>query len=133
MVLQRNGNEVTITRDDGQILRRHISHIKKIPTINTPSREPSVTTSSLEEQHVENAFEAPSEEFIPRPGPSSASERDTTGERVQPLKLKKKEGVWRPAMTQLKEDGEGWLTAVRQITSGVKAAGRITRRYGVDA
>nr|CAH7757851.1 unnamed protein product [Callosobruchus chinensis] len=90
MVLQRNGNEVTITRDDGQILRRHISHIKKIPTINTPSREPSVTTSSLEQQHVDNAFEAPSEEFIPRPGPSRASKRDTTEERVQPLKLKKR-------------------------------------------
>nr|CAH7734251.1 unnamed protein product [Callosobruchus chinensis] len=69
--------------------------------------EPSVTTSTLEEQHVDNAFEAPSEEFIPRPGPSSASKRDTTGERVQPLKLKKKEEVWRPAMTQLTGDGEG--------------------------
>nr|CAI5841437.1 unnamed protein product [Callosobruchus analis] len=35
----RNGNEVTITRKDGQILRRHISHVKKIPTINIPTRE----------------------------------------------------------------------------------------------
>lgn len=89
-VLGRNDNEVTITNDSGHILRRHVTHLKKLPQ----SQELSDRKNSNNHDII------PDEPTIPSPQPlqpalTQPPEQPSDPEKIVPLKLKKMEGMWR--------------------------------------
>ncbi|KAJ8942230.1 hypothetical protein NQ314_010130 [Rhamnusium bicolor] len=117
-VLQMQGNEVTLLRD-GKILKRHVSHLKKVsgeteststsfplPHNNLPIL-PANTAGQLEEEEEEEEEEGrpgtssinPREEESSRGGGKGHQPTATISGEVQPLKLKKKDGVWQPMNT----------------------------------
>lgn len=91
-VTEKDDNEVTITKENGQTCKRHISHLKKLPnsTITNPHEITSNTNPNIlleppnqmpQSIHVESAEEI-------------QHEATTASEKIQPIKLKKMEGLW---------------------------------------
>lgn len=88
-VIERKGNEATLSGQDGQILKRHVSHLKKL------------TEPSMKDKHdkMRNVI---TQSSIPNPlstDPSTAqltgpNKEPTASDKLPPLKLKKMEGLW---------------------------------------
>lgn len=91
-VIEKKGDEVTIMKD-GKIFKRHTTHVKKLPKDSIENLEHpltiSVPTRSTEDAAVDRH---PPKEQI-----QDKEEDDSKKPKVPPLKLKKKEGLWRPA------------------------------------
>ncbi|KAJ8911692.1 hypothetical protein NQ315_017144 [Exocentrus adspersus] len=95
-VTKRNGNKALL-ESEGRIARRHVSHIKKIPT--------HTATASHD-----NKFHSPPPSTVTQPDnevlrePSSVTDgpdkevmsASPTAASVEPLRLRRKEGMWRP-------------------------------------
>ncbi|KAG5875425.1 hypothetical protein JTB14_005323 [Gonioctena quinquepunctata] len=90
VVTERRGNEVTVT-GDGKTIKRHITHVKRIPSITgtcvgTAESElagSSTTKDGSEHQEASNGNHSSKGEAI----------------RVEPLKLKRRDGMWEPVTT----------------------------------
>ncbi|KAG5866291.1 hypothetical protein JTB14_023254 [Gonioctena quinquepunctata] len=90
VVTERRGNEVTVT-GDGKTIKRHITHVKRIPSITgtcvgTAESElagSSTTKDGSEHQEASNDDHSSKGEAI----------------RVEPLKLKRRDGMWKPVTT----------------------------------
>ncbi|KAJ8949371.1 hypothetical protein NQ317_019521 [Molorchus minor] len=91
-VIHKEGNEVTVSREDGQVLKRHVSHVKKIP--EPIASQHACSTSS----NLHTIPESPVN-FNPNPIPSSDDttsmdqEEPPVPEKLPPLKLKKNGGI----------------------------------------
>ncbi|KAG5897166.1 hypothetical protein JTB14_020895 [Gonioctena quinquepunctata] len=90
VVTERRGNEVTVT-GDGKTMKRHVTHVKRIPSITgtcvgTAESElagSSTTKDGSEHQEASNDNHSSKGEAI----------------RVEPLKLKRRDGMWEPVTT----------------------------------
>ena len=118
-VIAKKGNELTLMNTDGQILRRHSSHVKKLPENNNSIEQPVVNNEVSSSTSISTSNEDPpalphadvSSKFSSRRSSSTnlniPLESNSTSEnlkrdesispRVTPIKLKKKEGLWRTA------------------------------------
>ncbi|KAG5893745.1 hypothetical protein JTB14_001389 [Gonioctena quinquepunctata] len=109
VVTERRGNEVTVT-GDGKTMKRHITHVKRIPSI-TGTYVGSMPTDSY---FVGNSkFHFPVSEAESELAGSSTTKdgsehqeasndnHSSKGEaiRVEPLKLKRRDGMWEPVTT----------------------------------
>ncbi|KAG5869545.1 hypothetical protein JTB14_018677 [Gonioctena quinquepunctata] len=89
VVTERRGNEVTVT-GDGKTMKRHITHVKRISSITgtcveteSESAGSSTTKDGSEHQEASNYNHSSKGEAI----------------RVEPLKLKRRDGMWEPVTT----------------------------------
>lgn len=89
-VIEKKGNEVTLQKD-GKTFKRHTTHVKKLPTETIQNCSPSSTMSGSTEptEDVEDNSTRKKEIQEPVINPDSKS-------RITPIKLKRKEGLWRP-------------------------------------
>nr|CAH7758770.1 unnamed protein product [Callosobruchus chinensis] len=110
-VLKRENNEITIRRADGHILKRHISHVKKVPTTDTDTQTqiiipeesrylPSQLQPLQQPMHPAQALQQPTESPLPEETSDVAlrDEAATSARRMEPMKLK-------PRMTPLVKYG----------------------------
>lgn len=99
-VTQKVGNEVTVSREDGQVFKRHITHVKKIPEL--PSNQNTCSTNTTldivsEKPVTQNPHGTPPPPLAAdqkKPG-QEEQEGLSASRRLPPLKLKKMEGLWR--------------------------------------
>ncbi|XP_018578310.1 uncharacterized protein K02A2.6-like, partial [Anoplophora glabripennis] len=95
-VTQKVGNEVTVSGGDGQVYKRHISHVKKIPEL--PSDQKACSTNTTLDIVSEKSA-TPNPHGTPPPSAADQDKSDqedpvdlSAPKRLPPLKLKKMEG-----------------------------------------
>ncbi|XP_044760910.1 uncharacterized protein K02A2.6-like [Coccinella septempunctata] len=98
-VLRREGNELTLIRDS-KIVKRHVSHTKKVSqeeSLERPStREEESTTSERDQAEADQGSQNTT---IADANPPTGRPSHPDQSRVEPLKLIRKEGLWRPAIS----------------------------------
>lgn len=87
VVTEKNGNEVTLV-GNGKTMKRHISHVKKIPS--TPTSSPQSPSNQIPESATNENEDARRAEAA---SGQEESQPETTG-RIEPLKLKRRDGMW---------------------------------------
>nr|CAH7744111.1 unnamed protein product [Callosobruchus chinensis] len=94
-VIGRKGNEITI-KSNGKIFKRHISHVKKIPS--KPNQDPNISlTIPISVQQEEDVItdQTTTEDDA---NTYQHEEDQVPTAKVEPLRLEKKEGLWRPTL-----------------------------------
>lgn len=110
-VTERNGNEVTI-KSNGKTFKRHISHVKKVP--RTPNYDlnstPQTTPVSAQQggDAITDHATDPATTGDATPITDQGDEDQLPPRRVEPLRLEKKEGMWRRVpLTPSEVEGQG--------------------------
>lgn len=91
-VIERKGNEVTI-RSNGKTFKRHVSHVKKIPV--RLNHDPNTPPTPVSAQRQEDAMDQTTNGDVR--ATDQGEEEQLPAPRIEPLRLKKKEGLWRRA------------------------------------
>lgn len=99
-VIQKNGNEAILARE-GKTLRRHVTHLKKVPSSDEVTQPDLLISESAAEPTILDNNPQP-DKNAPSTGSQAEEEqgpeqRHDTQPKVPILKLKRMEGLWRPA------------------------------------
>lgn len=102
-VLERQGNEAALIKY-GRLLKRYVSHLKKLPELTTNSHAPlpeelppQSSTSPTGPPQQEEAKSSPGvDDRQLEPESQARTNGEGNLEQVKPFKLKKMDGMWRP-------------------------------------
>lgn len=93
-VTQKHGNEVILS-GEGKILRRHLTHLKKVPTLEEVTKQNVLTHELIDD--ISTNFKNPQRSQQPDGQQQAEEAEDGVCPKVPTLKLKRKEGLWEPA------------------------------------
>lgn len=90
VVMEKNGNEVVLSRD-GKTIRRHITHVKKLPD-KTKEEGQNETCEILQDEERYQIKDAP--EILGKERQIQQPQTSSKEDKIPSLKLGKKKGMW---------------------------------------